>query len=442
MYLQHVFARKILPKTDRLEERLEKEFLRAMSRQNHRNIIELLFFYEWRAQYIFVFPFVEGNLQKVLHDTWHPAETPHSPPGALKSHWLWKEMVCIADALKTIHNPPNDASDIGYGNKPIIGFHFDLKPANILVSSDGTLQITDFGQALLKFVDKDDLTYGIHRGGSLVYQAPETCPTSTSQGQEIDRRMNRRYDVWSLACIILEVLVFILEKGTNALEQFEEERRKEPIQGAFYTGNEDKKLKQCVEQRLAKYKRQGTVSSGHQVYLNSVLDLLSKMFSVDQRKRPSSAVVQSELERFAKGKFSMILEGVSQEQKKEWLTNFPITKGFVELCWEEGSEAKSFLDAYANFDRPFFLVSSINGSIRNTVTFRLQGHEPADRPSYSLRLLLNEGKRLLRLIRFRDSQSPQSFECRDVSAFLIELEWLTLYSSLVTGSHVSTIVHV
>ena len=160
--------------------------------------------------------------------------------------------------------------------------------------------------------------------------------------------MHRRYDVWSLACIILEVLVYILEEGAIAIQQFAEERRNEPVQGAFYTGNEAKKLKQCVEQRLARYKQQGTESSGHQIYLNSVLDLLGKMFSVDQRKRPSSAVVQSELERFGSGKFSMIYEGVSQEQKRLWVTGFPITKGFVELYWKEGSETKSFLDAYAN----------------------------------------------------------------------------------------------
>ena len=343
IYSQHTFARKILRKkdTDRLDWSLEKAALRAISLQNHPNIIELLFVYQWREEYIFVFPFVERNLHQVLHNDWHPAMFSDGRNNTFESHWLWKQMINVADALKTIHDPQIDASDIGYDG-PVIGFHFDLKPANILVKNDGSLQITDFGQALIKSVDTDDMTYGIHRGGSLVYQAPETCPTRAMVLGGNDNRVHRRYDVWSLACIMLEVLVFILENGTEGVESFEKDRREEPVPGAFYTGNDERRLKRCVQERLSLFEAESFDAKASQIYMGELLDLLRTMFSVDQHRRPSSATVYQMLDRFTKGIFGGV---VSKRQKESWVVKNPIPKGSTELCWEGDTGAQSFLDA-------------------------------------------------------------------------------------------------
>ena len=338
-----MFARKVLRKknTDKLDWNLEKTALRAISLQNHPNIIELLFVYQWRQEYIFVFPYVEKNLRQVLHNDWCPAAFSNSRNGNFESHWLWKQMINIADALKTIHDPPVDTSEIG-SSGPVIGFHFDLKPANILVNKDGSLQITDFGQALIKSMDAEDMTYGIQRGGSLVYQAPETCPSRTAILDGSNNRVHRRYDIWSLACIMLEVLVFILENGAEGVESFEKERREEPVQGAFYTGNDEKRLKQCVQKRLARYAAETLDTKANRIYLSELLDLLKKMFDVDQRSRPSSDIVHGELDRFAKGIYGGT---VSKRQKELWVVNNPIPTGFTELCWEGPTEVQSFLDA-------------------------------------------------------------------------------------------------
>ena len=251
-------------------------------------------------------------------------------------------MVNVADALRIIHDPHVDAKDVGYGG-PVIGFHFDLKPANILVQEDGTLKITDFGQALMKSVTKDDITYGVHRGGSLIYQAPETCPTGTTVMLDgSDNRVHRRYDVWSLACIMTEVLVYIIESGSKALQAFEDQRQEESPKGAFYTGVDTKTLKDCVQRRLQKNGAEFILYDGDRFYLNRVLDLLLSMFEINQHNRPSSAIVCSELKRFTKGIYSGV---ASKKQKDAWQAKNPVPKGFIELCWQDPTGIQSFLDA-------------------------------------------------------------------------------------------------
>lgn len=341
---QPIFARKVLRKksTSRQDWSLEKSMLRMMSLQKHPNIIELLFVYEWRDQFIFVFPFVEQNLHEVLHRGWHPPTTLGHDRNDLESHWLWVQMVRVADALQTIHQPPKNAAYKDYKGL-LIGFHFDLKPTNILVKNDGSLQITDFGQSLIKIVDQDSMTYGIHRGGSPIYQAPEARPTIAISESNDDGQIHRSYDIWSLACIMLEVLVFILDEGTSGLESFEKQRREEPLQGTFYTGGTETKLKPSVQRLLDRYIKGDYQYKADQDYVGRVIDLLGKMFSINQRNRPTSSDVYADLDRFSKG----ILGGMASTQQKElWLSKYPVPPGCMELGWcGPSKEVRSFLDA-------------------------------------------------------------------------------------------------
>ena len=311
--------------------------------KSHPNIIELLFIYEWRDQYIFVFPFVERNLHDILHSNWSPPK--HGTRNiSIDSHWLWAQMGGVANALKTIHNPTDRGPD-----QPVIGFHFDLKPSNILVKEDGTLQITDFGQALLKSLEPGDLTYGIRRGGSITYQPPEASPTNISInsldfGKTINQ-IHRSYDIWSLACIMFEVLVYLLGNGQAALQDFERERRNQPLEGAFYTATDPKRLKACVQTRLTRY-RDGKISvKADRDYLTRILDLLIKMFDIDPRKRPASHEVYTKLKMIADGSDY----GIAPEQQREvWKAQIParVLEGYEELGWQSSTGLVSFLVAY------------------------------------------------------------------------------------------------
>ena len=73
--------------------------------------------------------------------------------------------------------------------------HRDIKPANILISSKGRATIMDFGLARLTEASK--LTRQDQTVGTSAYMSPEQF-----QGAEVDRRS----DIWSLGCVLYEMV--------------------------------------------------------------------------------------------------------------------------------------------------------------------------------------------------------------------------------------------
>ena len=137
-----------------------------------------------------VMEFVPGrSLADILRDREHkPLEPGHAADIAAQ----------VADALSAAH-----AAGI---------IHRDIKPGNIMVTSDGSVKVLDFGIA--RALDSSTLTQTATVLGTSAYMSPEQA-----LGQPVDARS----DIYSLGCVLYEMLTgeppFVAEVSAAVLHQ-------------------------------------------------------------------------------------------------------------------------------------------------------------------------------------------------------------------------------
>jgi serine/threonine protein kinase len=218
----------------------EKEFLKEVTilqalgskKTKNPHLIKLLATYRQKEKYHLMFPYADANLRKY----WADRPSPNFDQATVL--WSLKQMAGIANALSQIHNfsvtyplsvdgPGNfrvqeDAKLSVKKSEELYGRHGDIKPENILwfqQTSDtndenGILQIADFG--LGRFHGRDSRSNVKPESvlGSPTYEPPE-C--------KLHRPVSRAYDIWSLGCLYLEFITWLL-KGSAEIEGFSEFR--------------------------------------------------------------------------------------------------------------------------------------------------------------------------------------------------------------------------
>ncbi|KAF4778688.1 serine/threonine protein kinase [Colletotrichum scovillei] len=176
----------------------EKENLLKTQSIKDRHLIRYLFFCKRDKSYFIAFPWAEGgNLQEfwMLHTS-------------NKEYMLWslQQMLGISGALRKLH-------DINFR-------HGDLKPGNILHFPNGglgNLVVADVGiskvhKAATYMRSMSTLT----RATTPSYEPPEAIIKT-------NKPRPRRYDIWSMACIYLEFVIWMVY-GVNAVNSFAESR--------------------------------------------------------------------------------------------------------------------------------------------------------------------------------------------------------------------------
>lgn len=153
--------------------RFEREAMAVAEVDSHPNIVKIHKYSRFQGIPYLVFDLIEG---KSLDHYIHPGQ----PYGIEESVSI---IQTVADALRFSHE------------KGVL--HRDLKPANVLLRSDGTPFLTDFG--LAKSKDSDSLTQSSDFLGTPHYMSPEQA------GSENDK-VGPRSDVWALGAILYELV--------------------------------------------------------------------------------------------------------------------------------------------------------------------------------------------------------------------------------------------
>lgn len=254
------------------------------------HIVRMFKAYKRGDAYNLVFPCAKTNLDHFLRDRSYQA--PEAYQNRPESSPLWTQMMGISKALDRIinYNPSGRVEA-----KAFFGYHFDLKPANILVDESDRFLVSDFGHAIFNEAGSKSGVPGV--GGTPAYAPPE-----------IDRDIsepNRKYDIWSLGCILLEVCTFVV-KGYDGVEKFdalrltqamdsnvEDDRffRKRP---GSYSSHE---IKPGIVAWMKKLPDSPSIVHEHsRKFLRSILDLVRQMLCVSVSERLSSAEVRKQLE--------------------------------------------------------------------------------------------------------------------------------------------------
>jgi len=158
-----------------------------LAKLSHPAIINIYDFIESDGQYFIITEFIEGE---TLAD--------------LISNNELNSIELILNLFRQILNGISYAHNNGI-------VHRDLKPSNIMVQSDNTVKILDFGIAKLSDSSKS-LTKTGTKMGSLYYMSPEQV-----LGKEIDSRT----DIYSLGIVLFEMLTKKMPYETNTDSDYE-----------------------------------------------------------------------------------------------------------------------------------------------------------------------------------------------------------------------------
>ncbi|KAK4483768.1 hypothetical protein RD792_010971 [Penstemon davidsonii] len=306
-----------------MEESQTEQFINEvviLTQVNHRNVVKLLGCCLESEFPLLVYEYVSnGTLYEHIHRK-----------GALT--WLsWENRVRIASesagALSYLHSA---------ASKPVI--HRDVKSANILLDSNYTAKISDFGASRLISLDQTEVTTMVQ--GTLGYLDPEYFQTS---------QLTEKSDVYSFGVVLAELMT-----GKKPIDM-ERRQDKRNLTAYFTISIKEDRLFQILEPRVV---REGSLDQ-----LQAVGELIKRCLNLNGEDRPTMKEVAMELEGFRKfhrhpwaqqQPFREELVGLMNENESTDLCSAPFTSG--DLYTVPISSYNSNGDSYSlNSDQMIFL---------------------------------------------------------------------------------------
>ncbi|KAH0421553.1 protein kinase domain-containing protein [Colletotrichum camelliae] len=260
----------------------EAEIARKISKRRE-NFAQLLFAFTYKAQdYVYVelvyprYDYDLGNLlsgQRILKPN-DSTETDKSVDkrDELVDDELWALIMSIMRAVGELHDEIK--------NKRIPCFaHMDIKPQNILVRVRGDSRsffLTDFGHAAERTMRDATPDYAPPPEGDGESRVPPRDATTR------ERKSPTAYDVWSMGCLLLQILVFI-NGGSKRIEEFNSSRKAGYQTAAFWELNPNQStptLRKTVVDTINELQKL------HGPKTKKALDQIRKMLRVNPEERP------------------------------------------------------------------------------------------------------------------------------------------------------------
>jgi serine/threonine protein kinase len=304
------------------------EALRLLHRLNHPNIVPLLGSYTYDNEHNFLFPPFEMDLNQFFQRD--------SRFGEFIWDFNFSLALCgLASALEHTHSLHLDAEKNGL-DLEAIGYHHDIRPANILVSKS-TFILTDFGLAKLKPVEENSETPW--KVGAGVYIAPECMDVVF-----VHQKVGRAIDVWAFGCLVIELVIY-MERGVKGLEYFRQSRLSE-MQPGFKTAffhSKDGQLKSSVVQWFEE------LSNTSHISVQQLLKIAIRSLELQPEARPRMSQIRRDLAIHSLGVlFSAALDKFTQYVEND--STMDNQKSNPMQLWFEGERLRAFGQALS-FDR-------------------------------------------------------------------------------------------
>ncbi|KAJ4387278.1 hypothetical protein N0V93_007867 [Gnomoniopsis smithogilvyi] len=188
----------------------ERITLETMRKLDHCHLIKAISAYERGSERCFVFPWATGGN---LRELWNRGT---GPTRRETMRWAWDQIQGLTEGITMLHKDNTR--------------HGDLKPENILVFGNegktklGELVVADVGIAKYH-ADETAKRQAEGKNTTNKYETMRYGPPKIELGiPGKTETISRKYDSWSLGCILLEFIIWLL-RGPTGQERFNDEGR-------------------------------------------------------------------------------------------------------------------------------------------------------------------------------------------------------------------------
>jgi serine/threonine protein kinase len=254
----------------------EAELLFLLGSLRHRNIVELITFYSQNGLTNLLFPKADLDLHQFLLLRCRPSAFQDDAT-------LFQSLHGLSSGLAYLHNfNPRSTSSEDPTTPTLYGYHHDIKPRNILVQGTDFV-LADFGVSRVK--TESEITQTSWKDSTYEYGAPECRDPNTFRPGMVGRAL----DIWSLACIFSEIMVYI-EGGSKGIERFRDCRLLDNVHGKTRCFHNNNALAPAVDLHLKNIESHSSSTA-----ICTLGTVIRSMFASEPESRPKAKEVVEQM---------------------------------------------------------------------------------------------------------------------------------------------------